>query len=315
MNEKKLGPLLEARAKMAATKVAGLEAEMSPENNEDQHKRMAMHQVKEADKDAVEAAVVRGKGRGLPRGQIRTESELSVGGAVASLLPSSASVVRGRGLYRGQARTESGSSVGSLQPSAVSALGRGQVRTESESSGKTPVAFLHTSPASVRGRGVTRGQTRTEVESSSNEGGYESVKSEGEGTPQGNIAGNMRGVNGSRRIASLCQSDKVDRKSDDESVKTFEMSKQGVFNVNTVVVEVGNEESRTDPGGPSSTIVTVRKNSPGDQQAAVKVTVTVQQNPLRGQQAAARERVSPDTNSMIVLLSHLMTGMLFGKYL
>ena len=41
----------------AAAAVAGLATEMSPDNNEEWHNRMAMHQAKQADKEAVETAV------------------------------------------------------------------------------------------------------------------------------------------------------------------------------------------------------------------------------------------------------------------
>merc|ERR1712242_566527 len=90
-------------------------------------------------------------------------------------------------------------------------------------------------------------------------GQSQSQVAKGEGTPRGRgkVVRNIRGGRGSRRIASLSQSDMEDRKSrdvfdfqesDEESVKTADRSKQSGSNVDTVIEEVvkGNyEESMT----------------------------------------------------------------------
>ena len=68
----------------AAAAVAGLATEMSPDNNEDWHNRMAMHQAKQADKEAVETAVAN-----IPCADKQDENDESIENIAAEIRRSS----------------------------------------------------------------------------------------------------------------------------------------------------------------------------------------------------------------------------------
>jgi len=265
----------------AAAAVAGLATEMSPDNNEDWHNRMAMHQAKQADKEAVETAVAN-----IPSADKQDENDESIENIAAEIRRSSIENEERRPSVESK-DSDVEAVVDDMEEESPGRLGKAQAKESlTPRRGRSAVSSLQPSPASVRGRGrggrVTRGQARTESESSGKEGGYESEKSEGEGTPRGRgkVSRNIRGGRGSRRIASLSQSDMDDRKSrdvfdfqesDEESVKTVERSKQSGSNVDTVIEEVVKGNYEESAAGSSPTIISVRQNPPRGQQAGARV--------------------------------------------
>jgi len=266
----------------AAAAVAGLATEMSPDNNADWHRRMGMHQDKQADKETVETAVAN-----IPDAEKQEDNDESIENIAAEIRRSSIENDERRTSIESK-ESDVETVPDDLEEESPSRIGRGRGRGVSTPRRGRSAAPIQPSPPSARGRSrggrVTRGQARTESESSGKEGGYESEKSEGElGTPRGRGRGARggRGVRGGRRIASLSQSDMDDRKShdvfdfqesDEESAKAAERSKLSGSSVDTVIEEVvkGNYEEAclTSGSGPSPTIISVRHNPPRGQPVA-----------------------------------------------
>merc|ERR1719508_251781 len=253
----------------AAAAVAGLATEMSPDNNQDWHNGLAIHQEKQAEKETIETAVAN-----IPAAEKLEDNDESIENIAAEIRRSSIENDERRASIESK-ESDVETVPEDLEGDSPGRIGRGRGTTPRR--GRS-AASLQPSPPTVRGRGrggrVTRGQARTESESSGKEGGYESEKSEGElGTPRGRGRGakSVRGTRGGRRLASQSQSDLDDRKphdvfdfqeSDEESAKAAERSKLSVSSVDNVIEEVvkGNYDE-TCLTSPSPTIISVRQAS------------------------------------------------------
>ena len=133
-----------------------------------------MHQDKQADKETVETAV-----GNIPGAEKQEDNDESIENIAAEIRRSSIENDERRASIESK-ESDVETVPEDLEEESPSRIGRGRGRGGSTPRRGRSAASIQPSPPSARGRGrggrVTRGQVRTESESSGKEGGYESEK-------------------------------------------------------------------------------------------------------------------------------------------
>ena len=178
----------------AAAAVAGLEPEMFPDNNEDWYNREAIHEAKQADKEASETGIAN-----IPSADQQDEEDESIEIIEAEIRESST-------FFSNNNQTE----IINAEPDEVKEEASGGLGKALAKENLTPLRSFLIEREGLRGGRFSRGRGRTVSESSGREVGYESSSS-----MWSTLVRNIRGGRGNREIASPSQSDMDNRNSGD----------------------------------------------------------------------------------------------------
>ena len=204
---------------------AGPATGMSPDNNEDWHNRMAMHQAKQADEGAVETAVAN-----IPSADKQDENDESIENIAAEVRRSSIENEERRPSVESK-DSDVEVVVDDMEEESPGRLGKPTAKESlTPSRGRSAVSSLQPSPASVRegGRGerVTQGQARTESESNGKEGGNHALDEDSAQHPPSVPMSGYRGAEGGIPMTALVSQGSGEESVEDIKKKMEVMQKQ-----------------------------------------------------------------------------------------